>query len=133
VHVRTAPAIRTLSPGDTVTLLRRHVGGSETIQQLVLLPNAEGIDHESECAVTLTPNPFTNTLHIRVADNSSITSCTIIDGAGEVAWKMSAVPGTTQLVWNGCSEVGTPLSSGVFTLIVSTGTCQVTRRVVKVH
>jgi Secretion system C-terminal sorting domain len=77
---------------------------------------------QAEMSVTLTPNPFTNT--IEVSGNDHMTSVEIVDVTGKT--RLATLVNGTRATIN--TE---DLSNGVYLMRINNGTTTITKRILK--
>ncbi|MFN0014542.1 MAG: T9SS type A sorting domain-containing protein, partial [Saprospiraceae bacterium] len=111
----------------------QHQGSIENPVPFELQTTSVGEDLTSTLAFDVQPNPFSSetTLRFNLPKAEEVT-LTISDAQGRevVRRPMSAVAGQNVAIWNGRSDSGSWLSSGVYTVQLKTAAGSVVRKVV---
>lgn len=134
IHVRANPSLIVDASADTILIIRRTSGGREsTVQYASISEHAIG-HNDFACHVSIVPNPFHGEVTIAITNSSEpITSCRIVDAAGVEVWSAPQNEWVSACVWNGMSEAGSPVASGVYTLYLKTTSCSSISRIIKVQ
>jgi hypothetical protein len=123
------------APGHTARYISKDTIPPDSVPCTVLSTAVTQRKNRSALSVSLSPNPFSKTVRIRLpalANDAAEITITTMRGATVRQWRMEkSATGAAEVAWNGHDEHGATVAPGMYAVHIRCGTTAISRMVNK--